>query len=150
MIEIKGQYSIEFILVFAFSLIVIIPLINLMHSQYSESKDSLDESQARQVLDQIAMAAQTTYYSGYPTRTTLELFFPKGISDITHVSMQNNDIIKSELVFKSTRGSAKSDLVAVLPFNISVSLKTTDGKRRILVKAEQIGDRTLVNITDAE
>jgi hypothetical protein len=100
------------------------------------------------------LAAQKAYYSGYPTRTTLEVYFPKGITSITDVSKEmTGGIIKSELVFTIKRGSAESSLPAVLPFKIDAALRTTDGKRRVLIKAEQMRDannllKTYVNITD--
>lgn len=152
MIDIKAQYSIEFILVFAFSLIIIIPLINLMHSEYNQNKLDLDQSQAKQVLNEISLAAQNAFYSGYPTRTTLQsVYFPSEIQSITAMPSTVSGVTKSELVFKFRRGSADTDLVAgPFPFDISVSLKTAEGNRNILIKAEQNATGlTYVTITDS-
>ncbi|MBD3163989.1 hypothetical protein GF323_02215 [Candidatus Woesearchaeota archaeon] len=143
MINIKAQYSIEFILVFAFSLVIIIPLINVLHSEYAKSKQNLDESQVAQMLDDISIAAYNTYYAGYPARTTLELYFPAGIRAINSTNIYTSKGEKSELVFH-LRDKGK-EAIAVYPFNLSVEVSPSDGKRRIIIKAEK---GNYVNITD--
>lgn len=146
MIEIKAQYSMEFILVFAFSVVIIIPLINLMHTEYSRSKENLDQSQVARVLDDISMSVHNTYYSGFPTRTTLELYFPRGIDKINHTNIETAAGSKSELVFylKLSQGRER-EAPRVFPFNISVNLQPNDGRRKVLIKAEK---NNYVNITD--
>lgn len=138
----------EFILIFAFSLAIIVPLVSLMHSEYAESKQNLDESQAKQVLDQITIETHNVYYAGYPSRTTLELYFPKGIEEIDVTGVTVSGVEKSELVFKIIKGNTENSLVAVFPFRINVTLNTNDGKRKVLIKAEEEQERTYVNITD--
>jgi hypothetical protein len=148
---IRAQYSMEFILVFAFSLLIIIPLISLLHSEYWESKEILDESQAKEVLDEMALTIQNTYYAGYPSRTTLELYFPRGITDIRSITKVMSDgRTISELIFDFQKGGSISNLVQPFPFEISTNLTSTDGTRRILIKAQEnkSSQKTFVNISD--
>ena len=148
MIEIRAQYSMEFILIFAFSLAIILPFISFMHSEYSKSKEDLDESQAKQVLDQIIVASHNTFYSGYPSRITLDLYFPRGIISITNQTTINEAVTKSELVFNFQKGSNINPLIGVAPFRIHCSLNTADGRRKVLIKAEEDAIGTYINITN--
>ncbi len=136
----------EFILVFAFSLLIILPIINILHSEYNQSKEQLDEAQAAKVLDEIYLAAQTTYYSGYPSRTTLELYFPRGISNVRSTTVDTAQGEKSELVFEIDTGIKHNNMVRLFPFKLNTTISPNEGNRRILIKAEQ-GD--FINITDA-
>ena len=145
MIVIRSQYSIEYILIFAFSLLIIIPLIALIHSEYSESKGTLDVSQAKKILDDISVAAQSVYYSGYPSRTTLDMYFPIGLDNISYANVMTPSGAKSELVFIFKASGSYSNLVTVMPFRIDSSLGTHSGRRSVVIKVEQNG---IVNITD--
>jgi len=143
---IKAQYSVEFILIFAFSLLIIIPTISLLHSEYIKSKESLGESQAKQVLDEITARATKVYYSGAPSRTTVEVFFPRGIRDVQSANFNVTETgAKSQLVFNMAKGTSSSEVIAVFPFNINVSLRDGAGKKRILIKAEE---SDYINITE--
>ncbi len=142
-IGIKAQYSMEFILIFAFSLIIIIPLVNIMQERYSESREDLSQSQAKHVLEEISIAAQNTFYAGYPSRTTLSLVFPKGIKNVT--SRTSADEMHSELIFTLRRGSGEVTIVQSFPFILNTSVTPTDGKRKILIKAEENGNTTIVD-----
>jgi uncharacterized protein (UPF0333 family) len=113
-IDIKAQYSMEFILVFAFSLLIILPVITLLHSEYSDSKQSLDQAQGRSILEDIAISAQETYYAGYPSRMTLTLFFPEGITNITYKVVDVSGITKSEFNMKILNNGIENELVEVL------------------------------------
>jgi hypothetical protein len=135
----------EFILIFAFSLVIIIPIVNLMHEQYAQNKEELDESQARQVMDEMSIAMQNAYYAGYPSRTTLTIYFPDGIKSIGKITAEG-DTARDTMIFTMSRGGEEVTLPQPLPFGINISLNPNDGKRKVLIKAEPTG---YVNVTDA-
>ena len=139
----------EFMLIIAFSLIMLFSIVNLLYSEYNERKEDLDASQTRQVLQNIAVAAQRAYYDGYPSRTTLELFFPKGIKAIKSDSTIMGNLVKSEITFTVVQGELENDIVVAFPFNTSTDLSTEEGKRNILIKVEQQSDNIYVNITQS-
>lgn len=149
MIYIKAQYSMEFILIFAFSLAIILPLVSIMNSQYAENKGELDESQARQVLEDISLRVHETYYAGYPSRTTLDLYFPPNILIINSTIVSTGTGDKSELLFLFGIGQTESSIVHIFPFHVNATLRPGQGRRRILIKAEKdaLGNG-YVNITD--
>ena len=117
-----------------------------MHSEYIRSKDQLDMAQADKVLDEIYLASQNTYYAGYPSRTTIELHFPRGLDLINTTTVDTPSGIRTELVFYYDTGNGRNSLVRLFPFNATTSLSANDGFRKILIKAEL---DNYVNITEA-
>ncbi|MBR9699699.1 hypothetical protein GOV09_04545 [Candidatus Woesearchaeota archaeon] len=132
-------------LVFAFSLLILVPIISILQSEYSESKQTLDESQASQILNELAIAAQGRYYSGYPARTTLDLYFPRGIIELNSIVVDTDEGKKSEIFALIQRGRAEVKVTKTVPFAVNITLKNSDGRRKILIKAEK---DNYVNITD--
>jgi uncharacterized protein (UPF0333 family) len=140
----------EFLLVFAFSLIIILPLIYLLNSEYTENKGNLDQSQLRQIMDEISIATRNTYYTGYPSRTTLEFYFPRGIKTISSTAAGS----KSELVFVIDKSGTDVEIVESFPFVIETchsietipcynsgnteDIRTNSGRRRILIQAGEV------------
>lgn len=134
----------EFMLVFSFSLLIVLPLIMLLQSEYNQNKEVLNVAQARKVLDQISITAQKTYYAGPPSRNTLEVIVPAGVTNISVTNIDGANR-KSELVITVDRGMDQDTLVDVLPFWINISLSPSSGTRKILLKAE---DTRIINITE--
>jgi len=132
----------EFILVFAFSLAIILPVVHLLGGEYWNRKQELDQVQSKQILDEIALVVQDAYFAGYPTRTTMQLFFPDSVRGITtrHALTQFGD--KTELIIELDRGGSA---VVVFDFNVTTELRNTTGRRNILVKVEKTGN---VNLTE--
>ena len=142
--DIRAQYAVEFMLIFAFSLAIIIPIVSIMNTKYQESKQDLDIAQARIVLDEITAAAQKTFYAGYPSRTTLELYFPHGIKGIRSYNA-SSDRPRSEIEFNVSVGRGASSIHTVVPFIVNISIRPNEGRRKIIVKAEKAD---YINITE--
>src|SRR3989338_420035 len=129
----------EFLLIFGFSLIIVLPLISVLHSQYLEGKQDLDQSQLKQILDDISATAKNSYYAGPPSKATLTLYFPRGISEIeTQQGTAGANEGKWELIIRFKRGATTVDLVENFPFEVDVTeLSKTEGKRKIIISAER-------------
>ena len=132
-------------LVFAFSLLIIIPLVSLMNSEYQKNKAELDLAQSDEILNEIAATATDMYHAGYPSRETLEFMFPRGISQIQSQTVITAEGPVSELVFIFDRSGVRNSLIRTFHFEINTSLESRDGKRFIVVKAEE---GNYVNITE--
>jgi hypothetical protein len=143
-VSIKAQYSMEFILIFAFSLLLVIPFISIMNSEYLRDKNNLDEMQAKKILDEIQSASTSVYYSGYPSRTTLTMTFPRGINSIDSNIVNTVNGVKSEIVFSIDHIDTISNIVAVVPFAVNITVSQTEGKKSVLIKTEPSG---IINIT---
>ncbi len=138
----------EFMLIFAFSMVVIIPLVTILHSQYSQNKQDLDEVQVKQIIDELSIAIQNTYYSGYPSRTTLEFYIPRALERIEKVAAPNS--VKHDLVFVLNRNNNEVEVVKTFPFGVNVSSLLNpqrEGRYKILISAEAAGYVNLTQIT---
>jgi len=87
----------------------------------------------------MAIAAQNIYYAGYPSRTTLDLYFPRGIVNISAVTVTTPEGAKSELVLNMERSGVESSILTVLPFEINTTITPGFGRKFVLIKAEQSG-----------
>ena len=124
----KAQVSVEYIFIIGFVTIVTIPLLIIYYSYTAQSKDIVATSQATQIARKIVDSAESVYYLGKPSQTTLKMNFPDGI---VATNLSNR-----EIVFKMGTNSGVTDIVEVSSVNISGNLPLTAGIHVIKVKAE--------------
>ena len=124
----KAQVSVEYIFIIGFVTIITIPLLVIYYTYSAQSKDIVATSQAMQIARKIVDSAESVYYLGAPSQTTLKLNFPDGI---TSTNLSNR-----EIVFKISTNSGVTDIVEVSSVNISGSLPLTEGIHIVTLKAE--------------
>lgn len=124
----KAQVSVEYIFIIGFVTIITIPLLVIYYSYSAQSKDIVATSQAMQIARKIVDSAESVYYLGAPSQTTLKLNFPDGI---TSTNLSNR-----EIVFKISTNSGVTDVVEISSVNISGSLPLTEGIHIVTLKAE--------------
>jgi len=78
----KAQVSMEYILITAFSLLVIMPLIVLFFDYSQTYNADITSNQANNVMDELLNSAETGHYLGEPSQKTLSLYFPNNIEAI--------------------------------------------------------------------
>ncbi len=79
----RGQVSIEFITIFGFIFLMTIPLIIIFFDQSGAVQDAISENHIRNIAIKITDKAETMYYSGEPSKTTIKAYFPEKIEVIT-------------------------------------------------------------------
>ncbi len=78
----KSQVSMEYILITAFSLLIVMPMV-ILFFQYSQAyNEDVNINQANKVMDEILNAAETVHYLGEPSQKTISVYFPKNIETI--------------------------------------------------------------------
>jgi hypothetical protein len=105
-----------------------IPLLLIYYTYTSDSSDSVATSQALQIARRIVDSAESVYYLGKPSQTTLKLNFPDRIA--------STNLSNREVVFKIKTKNGITDVVEVSSVNMSGSLPTPQGIHIITVKAE--------------
>jgi uncharacterized protein (UPF0333 family) len=126
----KSQTSSEFLLVVGFLLVILIPLVIIGFIYPQQGEAQITTGQVTGMAISIADAAEEVYYVGEPAKTTLKLYVPKNIKNI---SIDGNRII-----FKVQTIHGLTDIVENLPFNASGNLTPTEGIK--YVKIESRGD----------
>jgi uncharacterized protein (UPF0333 family) len=78
----KAQVSIEFLMVVGFALLMTLPLVYIFFRQSETVNTSISSAQVDKVTSEIRDAADEVYYLGSPSKKTLTLFFPEGITQV--------------------------------------------------------------------
>ena len=111
----KGQVALEYLLIVAITLALVVPTTYLFYSYSKESSDELVDAQALKLGRAIVDTAETIFYSGKGSKTVMEITVPENIDKIYILNGK-------ELVFNVTMQSGTSEIV----FFSSINL-TTDG-----------------------
>lgn len=79
----RGQVSIEYLAVFSFAIMLILPLMLIYTVQTRNMQSDVANAQTYRVLTKISDSAEEIYLQGVPAKKTIRLSFPKGIDSIT-------------------------------------------------------------------
>jgi uncharacterized protein (UPF0333 family) len=125
----EGQISVEYLVIIGFVTVITIPLIIIYHNFTQESSEEISSSQINQISKKIVDSAESVYYLGEPSQTTLRVNIPENVVLVNFSSAK-------ELVFriKTARGK-ETDIVQSSSVNISGNLPTQKGSYLITVKA---------------
>ena len=124
----KSQVSVEYMFVMGFAALMTIPLLLIYYTYTADSADSVASGQAMQIARKIVDSAESVYYLGKPSQTTLKINFPDRI--------ESTNLSNREVVFRIATQAGTTDIVQISSVNLSGSLPTTEGIHIVTVKAE--------------
>lgn len=125
----KSQVSVEYMFIMGFAALMTIPLLLIYYTYTSDSSDTVATSQALQIARKIVDSAESVYYLGKPSQTTLKLNFPERI--------YSTNLSSREVVFKIKTKNGITDVVEISSVNLTGTLPITQGIHIITVKAEE-------------
>ncbi len=99
----RGQFAVEHLLVVAFGLLVIIPIIYFFYNYSVSQVDEVSMTQLNRMGNDILNNAESVYYMGKPSRITLDSNMPSGVRNITVLGSK-------ELVFWVTYNGKVSEV----------------------------------------
>ena len=118
-------------MIVGFVAIITVPLLVIYYTYSSETKEQIVANQVDQISKKIVDAAESVYYLGEPSQTTVKVYMP---SNVVEASAANREIL-----FKIKTKSGISDIVQVSSVEVSGSLPITQGIHFISVKAVEGG-----------
>ncbi len=124
----EAQISVEYLVIIGFVTVVTIPLIMIYYTFTQESNEEIASSQISQISKKIVDAAESVYYVGEPSQTTLRINMPDNVLVINFSSGK-------EVVFRVRSGTGEADIVQTTSVNISGNLSTNKGTYIVTVKA---------------
>ncbi len=130
-----GQASTEYLMVIAFSLLLLTPIIIIGNDAVADLKSRSDYVIARDAVNKIADMATIVYSQGPPAKITEKIRFPSNIISTT--------VSDQLIIIRVDYKSLPNDIPAVVEFNVSGHLPTTPGVHNIRIEAIDYG----VNIT---
>jgi len=125
----KAQISIEYIIIIGFVTIILIGIISIAFFYSGGIKDRIRLNQVNNFANKITSTAESVFFSGKPSRATINTYLPNGVESI--------EIIENSIVIsiKLNSGSTKTAFSSNVPINGSIT--TTPGIKRVELNAEQ-------------
>ena len=135
----KSQISLEYVIVLGF-LITIIGVTAVVGYVYlNRAKVQMMLNQVDSAGNKIAHTAESIYFLGEPAKTTLEVYFPRGIEDISFYPESK------EIIF--TMSAEKGEVIKfiyVTKVPVNGSIRGSPGKKHIVIEAKE----TYVDVTE--
>ena len=125
----RGQISLEYMAVVGITTVVTISLLVLSNYYSRQVESTLDTNQIYSITKEIVDNAESVYYFGQPSKTTIKVFIPKGIQDVT--------VGPKELSFKVKTQSGYSDVFHLSSVTLQGNISTTYGFHYISVEAKE-------------
>ena len=124
----EAQISVEYMVIIGFVTVITIPLIIIYYTFTQESNEEITSSQISQISKKIVDAAESVYYMGEPSQTTLRINMPDNV-------LSANLSSGKEVVFKVRSGRGEADIVASSSVRINGSLPVDEGTYTLKIKA---------------
>lgn len=133
----KAQIGMEYMTIVVFLTVIIVPLILLYYTQYEGTNEQIRGNQADQIARKVIDAAETVYYLGAPSKTTVKVYIPQQIENIT-VGNNDNDVGNNdkELVFFMRTRQGIDEVVRMSSVNINGSISGSFGIKYITVESK--------------
>jgi len=129
----------EYMVVVGFTLLMLLPIIAIYGIEKESMREQVNLRQAQNIARKIVDASETTYYLGKPARTTLKIYMPPDVVDVTFDNR--------EVVFFMQAGSSVTE---VPPPVSSVNLSGNISLRQGIQYIEIAADVYQVNISNKE
>lgn len=126
-----AQVSMEYLAVFSFAILLVIPLVLIFSVQTRNMQSDIANAQTYRVISKISDSAEEIYFQGVPAKKTIRISFPKGITSIT----VNSSYIEATFYDGNKEISVTKDSSAVM----NGTLKTFPGEHTISFTAEANG-----------
>jgi uncharacterized protein (UPF0333 family) len=125
--KIKAQVSMEYMILVGFLVVITIPLILVYNTQYRGTSQQIISNQADQIGQKIADTAESIYYLGQPSKTTLKIYMPQQINQTL--------IMNNSIVFYILWKGGTSEVVKVSDVPVQGSISSSSGIHYITLQS---------------
>lgn len=122
----KAQSSFEMLVTFMVAITLLLPAVVYVISIQSTYADSYKISLAQNVVNKLSEAADTIFLQGTPSKITLTLQFPEGISE--------TEVAGDTIRIRVTTSAGGNDIVQTTKEPVLGSLPETSGVYKIVVE----------------
>ena len=124
----KAQVGIEYMMVIGFVTLAIVSVLTLAYFYSDQIKDSIRLNQVESFATQILNSAESVFFAGEPSKTTVKLYLPEGVNEIT---------ISPDGILMKTRTRAGGENIRFYESKVPLagSISNTEGIKRIAVIA---------------
>lgn len=124
----KGQIGVEYLIIIGFVTFAITATLALSYSYIGTSSDRIRMNQVEVFANKIINSAESVYYSGEPSRNTINVHLPNGIKD---VSIEKDNVI-------ITLSSSAGEIRRAFPSNVPIegTISSSQGSKTLLIEAK--------------
>jgi len=127
--EKRGQISVEYMTVIGFVTIITISLFLIAQYQAKQVDRIANLNQVDAIARDIISEAETVYYFGAPSKSTITIFMPKGVNNIT--------IHPDEISISIRTSSGMTDIAHLSAVPLQGNISTAWGLKSISVEARE-------------
>lgn len=124
----RGQVSIEYMAVVGITTIVVISLLLISNYYSKEVENTINTNQIDRIAKEIVDTAESMYYFGEPSKTTLKIYIPDRIKDIT--------ITQNELNLRVLTPSGETDMFYFSKVPLAGNLSASHGFHYVTIEAK--------------
>ncbi|MDD5086151.1 MAG: hypothetical protein PHV16_00175 [Candidatus Nanoarchaeia archaeon] len=140
MLKKRGQAAVEYLLVGALLVLVILPTIYFFYSYSHSSQEEIKKGQITKVGNDLVDITEQVYYLGYPSKVTVESTMPEGIVGIE--VWENNELVffledGSQIPFQSNVNITSNRKCTGICKSNFTSEFYSPGLKRIVIEAKQ-------------
>jgi uncharacterized protein (UPF0333 family) len=125
----KSQISIEYLSILGFVLVILILIITLSYIYSRQIEDQIIVNQVDKIAKEIIDSAESVYYYGEPTKTTIKAYLPENIEQI---SITVNDI---SFVVRTENGLTEISYHSEV--NLAGTIPTASGIKNFQIEARE-------------
>jgi hypothetical protein len=131
----KSQVSIEYLIIIGFVSVVLVLILAVAFFYSGGIKDRIKITQVNNFANKIISTAESIYYYGEPSKTTISVYLPEGVENI---EISGDELIISTRV---SSGLEKTSFSSKVP--IDGTITTVSGIKRIVIYATE--DNSIIN-----
>jgi uncharacterized protein (UPF0333 family) len=125
----KSQISIEYLSILGFVLVILIFIITLSYIYSRQIEDQIIVNQVDKIAKEIIDSAESVYYYGEPTKTTIRAYLPENIEQIT--------ITTNDISFMVRTGNGVTDISYHSDVNLTGAISTAAGIKNFQIEARE-------------
>ncbi|MBW2983805.1 hypothetical protein KY361_01715 [Candidatus Woesearchaeota archaeon] len=125
----RGQISMEYMIIVGITTFVAISLLAISHYYSRETEETINTQQIDRVAKEIVDTAESMYYYGEPSRTTVKAYLPDGIKEVT--------VGPDELSFRVITQSGETDMFYPSSVNLQGNISASYGYHHITIEAKE-------------
>ena len=123
----NAQISMEYLVIAGLVFVIAVPLVVIFQTHSGQMNDDIISNQVDQIASKVLDSAEAIYYLGEPSRTTIRVFLPKKVNNIS--------IGDYEITFQVRRQKGVDDIVKLSSVPINGSLPTTSGIHNVIIES---------------
>ena len=123
----KSQVAMEYVMIVGFATLIAIPLFIIFNFYTMQTRDEVVLSQANSIATKIVDSAESVYYIGEPSKTTIKIYMPEAIENAT--------IKDGYVIIRAKTKGTGTDIVKSSKINITGTLNTQPGIKNIAIEA---------------